>query len=149
MSLSLGWVAGDIGSSFPSPCNSSSFSRAKYYCLSSLVKLAQKLTGLAKIWARVVLGIWLIRCKLFFRPGPTSRVGYPFQLYLQQSQHTRTSPRKSSSTPPPSPSTSPSPSPSPSLETQKREKISSTPNKSLSEKNTIPRQVTHAAIHPD
>ena len=30
---------------------------------------------------RVVLGIELILCELFFSLGPSSRVWYPFQLY--------------------------------------------------------------------
>ena len=34
----------------------------------------------AELLARVVSGIGLIYYKLFFRPGPSSQVGYPFQL---------------------------------------------------------------------
>ena len=30
-------------------------------------------------------GSELILCELFFRPGPSSRVGHPFQLYLKLS----------------------------------------------------------------
>ena len=52
----------------------------KFYNVSSPVKLFKELTGLAKIWAQVVLGIRLIYCEFFIRPGPSSRVGYPFQL---------------------------------------------------------------------
>ena len=47
----------------------------------SLAELVKKLRGLVDIWARVVLGIGLIYCELFFRPGPSSQDGYPLQLY--------------------------------------------------------------------
>ena len=46
----------------------------------SPVEPPKKLMGLAEIWARVVLGIGLFYYEVFFRPGPLSRVRYPFQL---------------------------------------------------------------------
>ena len=51
-----------------------------YYIISSPVEPARKLNGLAEIWALVVSGIGLINCELFFRPGLSSLVEYPFQL---------------------------------------------------------------------
>ena len=44
------------------------------------VELNKKLAGLAKVWALVEPSIGLIYSQLFIRPGPLSRVGYPFQL---------------------------------------------------------------------
>ena len=41
----------------------------KSYILSIPVELVKKLKGFAKIWTRVVLGIGLIDCELFIRPG--------------------------------------------------------------------------------
>ena len=51
-----------------------------YYIISSPVVPTKKLMGLAEIRARVVSGFGLIYSELFFRPGPSSQVGYPFQL---------------------------------------------------------------------
>ena len=53
------------------------------YILFSPVESDKKLTGFAKNFALVVSGIRLIYWELFFRPGPSSRVGNPFKLYLQ------------------------------------------------------------------
>ena len=51
-----------------------------YYIISSPVVPTKKLMGLAEIRARVVSGFGLIYSELLFRPGPSSQVGYPFQL---------------------------------------------------------------------
>ena len=61
----------------------------KTHILLSAVELSKKLTGLANIWSQVVSGIGAIYCELFFRPGISSRVGFPFQL--QRERNTRMS----------------------------------------------------------
>ena len=50
------------------------------YILLGPVEPVKMLTGLAEIWARVVLGFGLIYGKLLCKPRPLSRVGYLFQL---------------------------------------------------------------------
>ena len=50
------------------------------YILLGPVELVKKLTGLAEIWARVVLGFGLIYCNLLCKPRLLSRGGYPIQL---------------------------------------------------------------------
>ena len=62
------------------------------YIVSSSVKPAKKLIGFDEIWAGVVLDIGLIYCKLCFRPGMSSRVGYPFQLCTDTSSSSGKSP---------------------------------------------------------
>ena len=54
----------------------------KYYNISSSVELANKLAGLAETWALEVSGIELNSFELFFRPGPSSGVGYPLPLQI-------------------------------------------------------------------
>ena len=50
---------------------------SKYYSLLSPVELIKKLTGLAKMQARVISGIGLIYCKLFIRIGLSSQGRVP------------------------------------------------------------------------
>ena len=42
------------------------------------VELSEKLAGFAKIWPQAKSGYLL---HFFYRPGPLSRVWYPFQMY--------------------------------------------------------------------
>ena len=56
------------------------FEPSIYYIIASPVEPARKPYGLAEIWALVVSGIAIINYELFFRPGPSSLVGYTFQL---------------------------------------------------------------------
>ena len=56
---------------------------SNYYSLLSPVELINNLTGLAKIWARIVLGIGLIYCKLFIRPGLSSQGRVPVPAVVQ------------------------------------------------------------------
>ena len=79
-SSDLFWVVKKEGSSRSSSWSSLSFTQAQYIqhyfepCWAGL-------TGWAIIRAWVVSGLELIQCELIFRPGPSSRVRYPFQLY--------------------------------------------------------------------